>query len=152
MNAELKAIIEQAQDRYLKADDLLALESFISSLPERLSLYRTLRDREISILQLVANQLEAEIPNAEIKQLETAIKYLSLLHRYSAMAMLMQDRDLVDRRLLKWLGQVASLQETQSLDQTMFRLFNQVLNKELSHSQIELLNPFLTQAKTTFVA
>lgn len=152
MNVELKAIIEQAQDRYLKANDLSALESFINSLPDRLSLYRTLRDREISFLQLVANQLEAEMPDTETKQLETAIKQLSLVCRYSAMAMLMQDQALVDQRLLKWLGQVATLQETQSLNQAMYGLFTKVLNKELSRSQLELLNPFLNQAKTTLVA
>jgi hypothetical protein len=152
MNVELKAIIEQAQDRYLKADDLSALESFIGSLADRLSLYRILRDREISILQLVADRLEAEMPDTEIKQLEAAIKHLSLVCRYISMAMLMQDLDLVDQRLLKWLGKVAVLQETQSLDQTMYRLFSQVLSKELSRPQLELLNPFLTQIKAALVA
>jgi len=148
MNAEIKGIIEQAHDRYLKAEDLGAFQTYISSLPDRLTLYRLLRDREISILQLVANQLEAAMPKVETKQLETAIKHLSLVLRYSAMAMLMQDQQLVNQRLLNWLGQVVVLQEIQSLNQELFSFLSKNLGKELSRPQLELISPFLVQARS----
>jgi Phycobilisome protein len=149
MNAEIKAIIEQAHDRYLKADDLGSFQSYIASLPERLALYRLLRDREITILQFVATQAEAEMPKLEVKQIETSIKHLSLVLRYSAMAMLNQDTDLVNQRLLNWLGQVVSLQEIQSINQQLFPLLTKSLGKELSRPQLELISPFLSQAQAS---
>jgi Phycobilisome protein len=152
MNAEIKAIIEQAHDRYLKAEDLGAFQAYINSLPDRLTLYRLLRDREISILQLVATQLEAVMPKVETKQLENGIKHLSLVLRYSAMAMLMQDLELLNQRLLNWLSQVVGLQETQSLNQELFGLLSKNLGKELSRPQLELLSPFLSQAQATLTA
>ncbi|MDX1977375.1 MAG: hypothetical protein SFT94_06845 [Pseudanabaenaceae cyanobacterium bins.68] len=143
MNPEFKVMLEQAQDRYLKTEQLAQLETYVGSIPDRVTLYRLLRDRELPILELVAFKLEADLTDAESKQLENSIKYLSLLLRYGAMAMLMQDLSLVKHRLLDWVNQIVTLQDNREIYQQAQTLLEQALTKELSRPQLDLLKPFL---------
>lgn len=143
MNPEFKVMLEQAQDRYLKAEQLSQFQNYVDSLSDRVTLYRLLRDRELPILELVGFKLEAELTNVETKQLENSIKYLSLLLRYGAMAMLMQDPDLVKHRLLNWVNQIVSLQDCREIYQQAQTLLEQALAKELNRQQLELLKSFL---------
>jgi Phycobilisome protein len=152
MNTEIQLLIEQAQDRYLKSDDLAMLETYMRSLNERIALYRYLRDREIKVLQLVATELEAELPNVAISELEAGIKNMALVMRYCAMAMLLQDPNLISHRLMGWMKELNALQEMQQTNDTVYRLLIRVLQKDLSQAQLVLLQPLLDQAQTYLLA
>ncbi|MFM7887353.1 MAG: hypothetical protein ACKPCM_11820 [Pseudanabaena sp.] len=79
MIPKIQELINQAQDRFLTSDELGLMESYVSSLPDRLKLYKLIRDREIDILQSVADQVPSEIPNVTLEDLELGIKNLVIV-------------------------------------------------------------------------
>lgn len=151
MDTNIKDLIEQAQDRYLKSDELGLLNDYVQSLPERLKLYQLLRDREIDILQKVADQTEIELPKTATVEIEHGIKNLILVLRYCAMGMLLNDENFIKQRLLRWLEQVMALQDMKQINEILYKQLNQVLRQELKASQLSLLQPLITTAQVTLI-
>ena len=127
MMPKIQELISQAQDRYLASDELGLMESYVSSLPDRLMLYKQIRDREINILQAVADQVPTELPSVSEEELETGIKNLILVLRYSSMAMLLNDENFLKQRLLNWLEGIMSMRDMRRLNEILYKLLNQGL-------------------------
>jgi hypothetical protein len=127
------------------------MESYISSLPDRLQLYKLIRDREIDILQAVANQVPAELANVTDEELESGIKNLILVLRYSSMAMLLNDENFLKQRLLNWLEGIMSMRDMRRLNETLYKLLNQELKKQFSSTQLLLIQPLITAAQVTLI-
>ena len=151
MIPKIQELINQAQDRYLVTDELGLMESYISSLPDRLKLYKLIRDREIDILQAVANQVPAELPTVTDEELEPGIKNLILVLRYSSMAMLLNDENFLKQRLLNWLEGIMSMRDMRRLNETLYKLLNQELKKQFSSTQLLLIQPLITAAQVTLI-
>jgi hypothetical protein len=152
VNTETKNLVYQAESRYLTPDELGLFANNVKSMPQRLSLYKLLRDREVKIVQTVADQIEAQMPKADPKILELGIKNLLLVMRYCAMAILTDNPTLLKTRLLDWLGQVTSVYEMQEVNTNLYQLLNQVLKKELTSEQLLLLQPLINNAQAILVA
>ncbi len=151
MIPKIQELINQAQDRYLASDELGLMESYVSSLPDRLKLYKLIRDREIDILQSVADQVPSELPNVTVEDLEIGIKNLVLVLRYSSMAMLLNDENFLKERLLSWLEGIMSMRDLRRLNDTLYKLLNQTLRQQFSPSQLALLQPLITAAQVTLI-
>ncbi|TYQ26632.1 hypothetical protein PseudUWO311_10970 [Pseudanabaena sp. UWO311] len=151
MMPKIQELINQAQDRYLVTDELGLMESYISSLPDRLKLYKLIRDREIDILQAVANQVPTELPNVTDEELESGIKNLILVLRYSSMAMLLNDENFLKQRLLNWLEGIMSMRDMRRLNETLYKLLNQELKKQFSSTHLLLIQPLITAAQVTLI-
>lgn len=151
MIPKIQELINQAQDRYLATDELGLMESYVSSLPDRLKLYKFIRDREIDLLQAVADQVPAEIPNIAEADLEMGIKNLILVLRYCSMAMLLNDENFLKERLLNWLEGIMSMRDTRRLNETLYKLLNQGLRQSLSPNQLALIQPLITSAQVTLI-
>jgi hypothetical protein len=151
MMPKIQELINQAQDRYLASDELGLMENYISSLPDRLKLYKLIRDREIDILQAVANQVPTELPNVTDEELESGIKNLILVLRYSSMAMLLNDENFLKQRLLNWLEGIMSMRDMRRLNEALYKLLNQGLKKQFSPTQLLLIQPFITAAQVTLI-
>ena len=151
MNTETKNLVCQAESRYLTPEELGLFANNIKSMPQRLSLYKLLRDREVKIVQTVANQIEAQMPKADPKTLELGIKNLLLVMRYCAMAILTDNPALLKTRLLDWLEQVTTMYEMQGVNATLYQLLSQVLKNELTSEQLSLLQPLIDTARSTLV-
>lgn len=151
MIPKIQELINQAQDRYLASDELGLMESYVSSLPERLKLYKLIRDREIDILQSVADQVPSDIPNIAVEDLEVGIKNLVLVLRYSSMAMLLNDESFLKERLLNWLEGIMSMRDMRRLNDTLYKLLNQILRQQFSPNQLALLQPLITTAQVTLI-
>jgi len=151
MIPKIQELINQAQDRYLASDELGLMESYVSSLPDRLKLYKLVRDREIDILQSVADQVPSELPNVTVEDLELGIKNLVLVLRYSSMAMLLNDENFLKERLLSWLEGIMSMRDLRRLNDTLYKLLNQTLRQQFSPSQLALLQPLITAAQVTLI-
>ena len=151
MMPKIQELINQAQDRYLSTDELGLMESYISSLPDRLKLYKLIRDREIDLLQAVADQVPAELPNVTDADLETGIKNLILVLRYSSMAMLLNDENFLKQRLLNWLEGIMSMRDMRRLNETLYKLLNQGLRQQFSPPQLALIQPLITAAQVTLI-
>ncbi len=151
MSTKIQEMIDKAQDRYLAADELGLLEEYVQSLPERLNLYRVIRDREVDLLQTVADRVPQELPNVQETDIETAIKDLILVLRYAAMAMLMNDESFLKERLLKWLGELAGMRDLRRLNEALYKILQQVLKENLSASQVSLIQPLITTAQVAVI-
>ena len=151
MAPKIQELINQAQDRYLITDELDLMESYISSLPDRLKLYKLIRDREINILQEVADQVPKEIPSVTVEDLEMGIQNLILVLRYCSMAMLLNDETFLKQRLLNWLEGIMSMRDMRRINETLYKLLNQGLRQHFSPNQLALLQPLITAAQVTLI-
>lgn len=147
MHSQLDTILDEAENRYLKPEELTVLSQYVSSLPERMDAYRTLRDREIEMMQQVADQLQQEMPNESEEAIERCLKHALLTLRYCSMAMLMNDESFIRNHLTNWLSEIVKVYNTQAIDAAIYRLLTQRLTQALNPKQLALLNPMLTTAQ-----
>ncbi|HHP7246219.1 MAG TPA: hypothetical protein ACFE0H_16195 [Elainellaceae cyanobacterium] len=147
MHTNIESIFDDAENRYLKPDELGVLNQYVDSLPDRLDTYRHLRDQEVAIMQPVANQLEAQFPQASTQTLERSIKTALLIMRYCAMAMLLNDEAFLPTRLSGWFAQPIKIYNTERIDETLYQLLDRRLGDVLTPSQMNLIRPHLVLAQ-----
>jgi hypothetical protein len=143
-------LIYQAESHYLKTDEIERLNVEISTLKERLELYKTLRDQEIEIFQEVADQLVLKLENESERNLENCLRQWLLTSRYCAMAMLLNNPEFLERRLLEWLTEIVQVHQTQTISDTLYSLLMRRLKKILSEQEFLYLQPFFSQAYNYF--
>jgi hypothetical protein len=151
MHPQLEEIFDEAENRYLKPEELQLITQYVGSLPERLETYRTLRDRELEVMQWVADQLQAEMPQEKVENLERSLKNGLLMLRYCSMGMLLNDETFVKERLISWVSQTVKVYNTQAIDTVLYRLLNQQLSQVLSSKQISYLAPLLKLAQNALL-
>jgi len=151
MHPKLEAIFNEAESRYLKPEELKIISQYVESLPSRLETYQQLRDKELEIMQAVASQLEAQLPQAKTSDLERSLKNAMLMLRYCGMAMLLNDESFVKERLLGWLDVMVETYNSAENENKLYRLLVQQLSQVMSKEQLTLLKPSLTIVKETFL-
>jgi len=142
MHTSVEAVFNEAEKRYLTSDELAVLGQYVDTMPNRLTLYRQLRDREVDLFQAVADQLQREFSQTPETTLEQCVKNGVLALRSCAMAMLMMDDNRLQDRLA-WLKQSQQNYQSQDMDATLYRLLDKQLAQMFSGQQVALLQPFL---------
>jgi hypothetical protein len=145
-------LLQKTEDRFLNPDEIAELRNFVAGMPTRLQIYKKLRDREVPILQAVADQVDRELPNADPKDVEKSISSLMLVLRYCAMALLMNnDEAFLKQRILRWLEQVSTAYNLRRINEVIFRYLNQLISQEFSPAELGLLQPLITTAQVTLI-
>jgi hypothetical protein len=152
MHPQIQAIFDDAENRYLKPEELQVIAQYVDSLPERLELYRTLRDREIEIMQWVVDQLQAQVPQAPLEIVERSVKNALLMLRYCGMGMLLDDETIVHNRFLTWVSQSAKVYNTEKIDTYLYQLLNQRLQTVLGAQPMRFLSPTLITIQTALLS
>jgi len=152
MHPQIASLCDEAENRYLKPDEIKVIGQYVASLPERLDTYRTLRDHEIEIMQTVVDQLQAELPQENEENLERCIKNALLMLRSCALSLLTNDETIVQRRFLDWVKPLSKTYETKAIDSKLYRLLNQQLAKSLSPKQLSHLSPSLSLAQDSLLS
>lgn len=152
MNPKLEALFDEADKGYLKPDDINALSQFVSSLPARLSIYRQLRDEEVTFMQAIADSLQQKFPQESEEKLKRSLQNGILMVRYAAMAMLTDDSDLVVKRLGSWLPDIVEAYDTQAIDEALYQLIKQRLAERFTAQQLALITPGLDTAERLIVS
>jgi hypothetical protein len=147
MNPNLEAIFDEPDSGYLKPEALNALSQFVSSLPERLSLYRRLRNEEITLMQPVADALETRFPDEPADKLKRSLQNAILMVRYVAMAVLTDDASMVTKRLESWLPDIVTAYDTRAIDLALYGLIREQFAKSFAANQMALLTPGLDAAQ-----
>jgi hypothetical protein len=78
MHPEIEALLDQAENRFLKAEELTAFKRQAATLSQRLKIYEFLREKEESIFQPVANKLQEIFPDEKQETLERSLQTLVL--------------------------------------------------------------------------
>ncbi|MBW4654047.1 MAG: hypothetical protein KME20_13575 [Kaiparowitsia implicata GSE-PSE-MK54-09C] len=147
MHPKIEAVFDDAENRYLKPEELGVLTQYVDTLPGRLTTYRALRDRELEIMQPVADQLVSELPGEAVATLERCIKNAILVLRSCALGMLLEDEALVQQRLEGWLSQSAQAYSSTAIDTVLYRLLEQQLSQVLGSQQMALFHPMFSLAQ-----
>lgn len=148
MYPELQALIHESEHQYLQQADLVKLTQEVSTLRQRLAVYRVLREQEISIFQAVADELLEKLPQEKTRKIETCVRHWLLVTRYSAMAMLLNNPEFLQHRLLEWLTDIAQAHEYQVISDNLHSLLLQKLDEVLENQGINYIKPFLDQAQS----
>lgn len=152
MHPQIADIFDEAENRYLKPEELKLISQYVASIPERLDTYRNLRDRELEIMQAVADQLQADLPQEPEEALERCLKNALLMLRYCALSLLLNDETLVEQRFLDWVRPLAKAYDTKSIDAKLYRMLNQQLTKVLTAKQMSYLSPSLSLAQEALLS
>lgn len=150
MNSYLQSLLYDADERYLKSGEINTFKSYVSSLSQRLETYELLRDQEIAIFQPIANDLQASFADQQ-QDLERCLKNWLAVLRYCAIAMLQNNSEFLERRLLEWLTDIVRVHQTQAIDNAVYNALQQQLPQILTDKQYSLLQPFLAQAVNRLV-
>lgn len=151
MHPNIQTLLYGAESRYLNRGEIEAYKSYTSSLAQRLETYELLRDCEINIFQPIADKLLRTYPEQQ-QMLEKSLKnWLSAL-RYCAMAMLLDNQEFLQRRVLEWLTDTVQAHQTRAIDTSLYQLLQAQMQQLLTKEQLALLQPFLSQAATTMLA
>jgi Phycobilisome protein len=151
MHPEIEVLLDQAENRFLKAEELIAFKRQAANLAQRLKIYEFLREKEVSIFQPVANKLQKAFPDEKQENLERSLKHWLLVLRYCAMAMLLNDRAFLEQRLLDWLSGLVEAHQTQKIELTICNLLQTRIEEILSEQARAILQPFLDQAQSTLI-
>jgi hypothetical protein len=150
MQPEIKTLLYEAEDHYLKPEEIESLKYHASSLAQRLETYELLRDAELAIFQPVADQLLEAFPQKQ-QEIELALKHWLSVLRYCAMAMLMNNPEFLQRRLLEWLVDLVQVHQMQAIEINLYQLLQAQLQEQLSDQNLALVQPFLAQAEDTLL-
>jgi Phycobilisome protein len=151
MHPEIEALLDQAENRFLKAEELMAFKRQVATLAQRLKIYEFLREKETSIFQPVANKLQEAFPDEKQETLERSLKHWLLVLRYCSMAMLLNDRAFLEQRLLDWLSGIVEAHQTQKIEATICSLLQTRLKELLSEQARAIVQPFLDQAQSILI-
>jgi Phycobilisome protein len=152
MNPQLETAFDDAENRYLKPEELGLISQYTHSIPVRLEAYQSLRDHELEIMQWAADQLQAEMPLEPVENLERSVKNGLLMLRCCAIAMLVNDEGLIRDRFLVWASGMTTVYGSQLIDSTLYGLINHRLNQVLGVERMGYLTPMLAYAQDALPA
>ncbi|MBR8827939.1 MAG: phycobilisome protein [Gomphosphaeria aponina SAG 52.96 = DSM 107014] len=152
MQPELEAFLYEAEERYLSQEEIQDFQAHIDRFKQRLATYENLREGEIAIFQPVADRLSEKFPTEKDDILEQALKHWLAVMRYSAMAMLLNNPEFLQRRLLEWLTPSIQAHQLETVEKKLYELLQKQLKELLPEEQLALMQPFLEQAKTNLLA
>ncbi len=151
MHPDLESLFYKSEEKFLEATEIKLFKHHVASLADRLALYECLRDQEVAIFQPVADQLLLAFPKEDQKLLEKCLKQWLTVMRYAAMAMLLNNPEFLQRRLLEWLTDVIQAHQTQAIEAKLCQLLQARLKEVVSGAQLGLIQPLLDQAQTTLL-
>jgi hypothetical protein len=143
MQPTIEHIFDEVEHRYLPAESLKQVHFYVKSLPERITAYRTLRERETLVLQKVADQLEKTFPQKETAELERSLCFGMLTLRQVAMAMLMDDISHLDEQFTDWLAESMTIHNTQEVDRVFYGYLKKVLVQAMPAKHFTMISALL---------
>ncbi len=147
MQSDIKNILQQAEENYLKDRDIKLFQADVANLAKRLEIYELLRDREIEIFQPIADALLKIHPEENPQLIEKALKHWLSIMRYCAMATLLNNPEYLQRGVLEWVTDMVQAHQMQSIENAIYDLLSSDLQRLLSQDQFTLIEPFLEQTQ-----
>lgn len=151
MVSPLEQMLIESEARYLKPEELEHLKAYVLGWPKRQHVYRVLRERESQVVSQTLNALQKEMPDLSPQVLDLCRRHLLLLLRHSAMAMLLQDENLLKERLLEWIEEEVRLYGLQRVYEVAYRIFQQELRDHLAPGELEFIRPLITQVQVALL-
>ncbi len=152
MVSPLEQMLIEAEARYLTPEQLEQLKAYVLGWPKRLHVYRAVREGESQMVSRTLDTLQKEMPNLSPQTVNLCQQHLLLLLRQSALAMLLQDENLLKERLIEWMEEEVRLYGLQSVYEVVHRTFQQELRKHLTPGELEFIRPWITQVQAALLS
>jgi hypothetical protein len=151
MHKDLQNFLHRAEDHFLQNPEIMMFKYHTDRMGETLVVYELLRDKEIDIFQPVADELVKQLPDQDSHLIELALKHWLSIMRYCSMAMLLDNPEFLQHRILEWLTDQVAAQNLVSIENQLYDLLETQLEKTLKPDQMRFLRPFLEQAQKTIL-
>jgi hypothetical protein len=152
MQTDFEQLFHQAEHHYLQKPELNLFKQQIGVMKERLATYETLREQEIPIFQAVADRLEMAFERENPRTLERALKHWVSALRYCGMAMLLNNPEHLQHRLLEWLTDQIQAYNIVEIERSTYNFLESELKQTLDEKQYTLVKPFLEQCKANLLS
>ncbi|GAB4214819.1 MAG: hypothetical protein OHK0012_13600 [Synechococcales cyanobacterium] len=140
------------EGRYLTHQEMGSLQSYIHDLPHRLMIYQTLQKKEKGLIDAVMAKFQPTLPNLTQQHGSLAWQRcrrdLTLVWRYSCMAMLLNDEDYLRDKLLYWLETILKAYKMRDQCHAAYRFMLDALSPVLGEEAAALVRPYVLLAQT----
>lgn len=149
MISDIDLILYKAEAEYLEQQDLANFKGQVFALEKRLQIYEIISSKETEVFQSIASRLVSD-PD-EPDKIKLALKHWLMVMRYCAMAMLLDNPDYLEYRILEWLSEQVEAYETKAIEQRIFELLQKRYRKVLNSEQLSILQPYLEQTRNALL-
>lgn len=143
----LENLIERSDGAYFEAKDLDLLEQGLQSWGDRRKTYQIIQDKEMAIVEKTLTRFQQEnetllrtAPESIFKKCQGDL--ISVL-RHCAMAMLLQDEELLKDRFLYWMQNIMRALRNQKFNVHIYKILQDVIQEELPEQYANLMMPYL---------
>lgn len=151
MKPAIEQIFDDVDLHYLKPPILKEINTYVVSLGDRVNTYRLIRDREITWMQTVADQLEKALAEESTYRLEKALKHAMLGMRHCSMAMLMDDANHVNAHFLPWLKESMEVNDLGAINSILYPALVAQMEQNLNDRQMGLFRPFFAPVQEALI-
>ena len=146
----LENALERADGSYINPQDLQALDQTIAAWQIRRQTYDLVQAKESTIVAQVMGYIDQAAPTLPGRFMEDGTdrcqRDMTLVLRYCATAMLLQDEDLLKERFLYWMQNIMGALRRQKANDRLYKLLQQVIQEQLPPQNANLLLPYLVTA------
>ncbi|KGF72047.1 phycobilisome protein [Neosynechococcus sphagnicola sy1] len=147
MLSQLEHLSRSTDGRYATDADLQFIADYVLSYELRLRTYTKLREREATIVQDVKGRIDTLHPQLFIrgnedftsKWQQDTIRVI----RYTAIAMLLNDREALQEKFLFWFQTIMKAFKVQESCNITYQVMQEVVKKHFTPSEASLLCPIL---------
>lgn len=152
MNAEIERMFSDAEGRYLEPTEQSSFTQYALSVDKRLKAMRALEEKEAEIIESSLDALWQEMPDFKTRHphaREKAVRDMTLVYRYAALAMVRNDETFLTQKLSVWFRTlVQAFDMSQALQFVYARLIDETQSR-LSADDFELIAPYLKSVHHT---
>lgn len=155
MNTVINAYWVEAEGRYLGAEQLRTMETYMGSLPRRIQVYQELQSKEAALLDWVMERFQPTMPN--LTRLHGPLAWercrrdLSMVWRYCTMAYFLNDEAYLQDKLLYWMETIIKSFKMKDQCQVAYKLLLEGLSFVLTDEAQSVVKPYVRLAKLTLV-
>ena len=147
MNSEMRAILLESEGRYLNDDERQKLTDYIAGFQQRLEHVKLIEEAEDGAVRFCIENTRKRYPNFDKyhdKAWAKAYRDVQLTTRYAAQAMLLDQKSLLEEKLLYWLRTIlAGLNFTPEFDRDTYTFLTEGFRQGLPPETFSEFEPYL---------
>lgn len=151
MNRRMKQIINGSDSRYLDKNEMREILDYTTTLPLRFKVAGEVEQHEAAAVRYCIDEMRKRYPNMEryhLRGWERAYRDVQLVVRYNAQAMILDDAQVLEDKLLLWLRTMLSgVDLTPKFIRDTYDLLTEGFRRVLSAEAFEMLEPFLLHTR-----
>ncbi len=146
MNPQLESILNDTEGRYLEATEQSELIDFANSLEDRLRAMRSVQQHESQVIKAAMESLWDEYPEMKTEHVdayERGVRDMTLVLRYTALAMVRDSEAFLEQKLLHWFKTILEAFDMSEPVAFAYRCLRDELQQAMPAEDFALLDPFI---------